>query len=192
MQAALDYLLQLPLSTIEFFIIIAVLSFIHPMISQPWSLLSITLSMIWFGELVGILIAFSFYVLGMIVYYGIIKSIEKKYELETKPKLKPIFKWLKATPSYKHMIAVGIPLVPTYFIKMMLPITEDTFLKYMITMMGAYVFLTAMNVLLYYGIFVSAILGEGSWMTFLIFSVFIVLLYVSSHLKNKWFPNQKI
>jgi len=189
MQTALDYLLQLPLSTLEYIIIIGVLSFIHPMISQPWSLLSISLSMIWFGEVVGILIAFSFYVLGMIAYFIIIKNIERKYDLVNKPKLRPVIRWLKETPSYKHAIAVGIPLVPTYFIKMLLPITEDTFIKYMMTMISAYVFLTTMNVLLYYGIFVSAIMGNASWITFIVFTIFIVLLYVSSHIKNKGFQN---
>jgi uncharacterized protein (DUF983 family) len=51
-------------------------------------------------------------------------------------------------------------------------------------MIGAYVILTVSNVLLYYGIFVEAIFGERSWMTFLILFMFIVLMYGISY-KNK-------
>lgn len=191
MQAVMDYLTSLPLTTLEMVLIIAFLSFIHPTISQPWSLLSISLSMIWLGEVLGIAVAFFFYVLGMIAYYFLILSIEKKVQLEKKPKLIPIFKWLKETASYKHMIAVGIPLVPTYFIKMLLPISEKPFMKYMSVMIGAYIFLTFMNVLLYYGIFVSVLMGEASWITFIVFVIFIIVMYASTHIKNNWFSKQK-
>ena len=187
MQAAMDYLTNLPLTQLEMILIIASLSFIHPFISQPWSLLNISLSMIWFGELPGIILAFIFYVLGMIGYYGLIQVIEKKYKLEENKRLIPIFKWLKETPSYKHAIAVGIPLVPTYFIKMLLPISEKPFLKYMAVMVSAYAFLTSVNVILYYGIFVSVLMGDATWITFIVFVLLIVIMYMSSHIKKTWF-----
>lgn len=191
MQAVMDYLMNLPLSQIEMVLIVAGLSFIHPFISQPWSLLSISLSMIWLGEIVGIAVAFSFYTLGIIMYYILIQTIEKKYKLEERPKLVGVFKWLKETPSYKHAIAVGIPLVPTYFIKMLLPISERPFSKYMLVMLSAYAFLSSVNVLLYYGIFVSALMGDASWITFIVFVIIIILMYLSTHIKNQWFIKNK-
>lgn len=187
MQQTMEYLTSLPLTQLEMVLIIAGLSFIHPFISQPWSLLSVSLSMIWLGEAIGIFVAFTFYILGMIGYYGLVQLIEKKYKLEENARLKKVFAWLKSTPSYKHAIAVGIPLVPTYFIKMLLPISEKPFLKYMVVMMSAYLFLTSVNVLLYYGIFVSVLMGEATWITFIVFVILIILMYTSSHIRRRWF-----
>jgi len=143
----------------------------------------VSLSIIWLGEMLGIVVAFSFYTLGMIMYYILIQTIEKKYKLEKRPKLVAVFKWLKETPSFKHAIAVGIPLVPTDFIKMLLPISERSFSEYMFVMLSAYAFLTSVNVLLYYGIIVSALMGDASWITFIVFVMIIILMYMSTHIK---------
>lgn len=49
MQDAIDFLLNLELHVLWMVMIIFLLSVIHPMISQPWSLLSVTVASIWFG-----------------------------------------------------------------------------------------------------------------------------------------------
>ena len=68
---------------------------------------------------------------------------------------------------------------------MMMPLSEPSFKRYMAVMMGSYVILTISNVLLYYGIFVEALLGERAWITFIILFLFIVTMYIMSHQNRK-------
>jgi len=187
MQDAIDFLLNLELHVLWMVMIIFLLSVIHPMISQPWSLLSVTVASIWFGIPLALMILWSGYVVGMIGYYFIIKRFNQKYQWTTYPKFKKAVNWLEMTPAYQHAIALGTPLVPTYVIKMMLPLTEKSFYHYMLVMVGSYVLLTISNVLLYYGIFVEALLGPRSWITFIILFLLIISMYVITHIKYK--PN---
>jgi uncharacterized membrane protein YdjX (TVP38/TMEM64 family) len=184
MQDAIDFLLQLNIETYVMVMIIFVLSIIHPMISQPWSLMTVTVASLWFGIPLALLMLWSGYILGMVFYYLIIRKIDRKYHFKKHSKFQKAIKWLDETPGYQHAISLGAPLVPTYLIKMMMPLSEKSFKSYMGVMIGAYVILTVSNVLLYYGIFVEAIFGERSWMTFLILFMFIVLMYGISY-KNK-------
>lgn len=187
MQEAIDFLLNLELHVMWMVFIIFTLSVIHPMISQPWSLLSVTVASIWFGIPLALVVLWSGYLIGMIGYYFIIKRFNQKYQWTTYPKFKKAVKWLEMTPAYQHAISLGTPLVPTYVIKMMLPLTEKSFYHYMCVMIGSYVLLTISNVLLYYGIFVEALLGPRSWITFIILFILIVTMYVITHIKYK--PN---
>ncbi len=68
---------------------------------------------------------------------------------------------------------------------MMMPLSEPNFKRYMGVMIGAYVILTISNVLLYYGIFVEALLGPRFWLTFMILFMFIVTMYIMSHQNRK-------
>lgn len=63
MQDAIDLLLNLNIPLFWMIRIIFVLSVIHPMISQPWSLLSLTVVSIWFGISLALLILWSGYLL---------------------------------------------------------------------------------------------------------------------------------
>lgn len=63
MQDAIDLLLNLNIPLFWMITIIFVLSVIHPMISQPWSLLSLTVVSIWFGISLALLILWSGYLL---------------------------------------------------------------------------------------------------------------------------------
>ena len=185
MQDAIDFLLNLNIPLFWMIMIIFFLSVIHQMISQPWSLLSVTVASIWFGIPVALVILWSGYLTGMVLYYILIKKMEQTYHFEKHEKFIKARNWLRETPSYQHAISLGTPLVPTYFIKMMMPLSEPSFKSYMGVMIGAYVILTISNVLLYYGIFVEALLGERAWITFIILFIFIVTMYIMSHQNRK-------
>jgi hypothetical protein len=185
MQAAIDFLLNVNIPVFYMGVIIFVLSIIHPMISQPWSLLSVTVASIWFGIPTALIILWSGYLLGMLLYYVLIRALNHKYHFKKNPKFKHAIQWLDDTPGFQHAISLGAPLIPTYVIKMMMPLSEKSFLNYMSVMVGAYVILTISNVLLYYGIFVEALLGPRSWITFLILTLFITGMYVYSYQKKR-------
>lgn len=185
MQDAIDFLLNLNMPLFWMIGIMFILAVIHPIISQPWSLLSVTVASIWFGIPIALVILWSGYLLGMVLYYVLIKKIDQTYHFEKHAKFIKARNWLRETPSYQHAISLGTPLVPTYFIKMMMPLSEPSFKRYMAVMMGAYVILTISNVLLYYGIFVEALLGDRAWITFLILFGLILAMYVVSHKKRK-------
>ena len=181
MQDAIDFLLNLNIEAYVMVMIIFILSVIHPMISQPWSLLSVTVASIWFGIPLALLILWSGYILGMVLYYVVIRKIDEKYQFKKHPKFQKAIKWLDNTPGYQHAVSLGAPLVPTYLIKMMMPLSEKSFKSYMGVMIGAYIILTTSNVLLYYGIFVEALLGPRSWITFIILFILIISMYVISY-----------
>lgn len=188
MQDAIDLLLNLNIPLFWMITIIFVLSVIHPMISQPWSLLSVTVASIWFGIPLALLILWSGYLTGMVLYYFLIKKLDQTYHFEKHEKFIKARNWLRETPSYQHAISLGTPLVPTYFIKMMMPLSELNFKRYMGVMIGSYIILTTANVLLYYGIFVEALLGERAWITFIILFMFIMMMYYLSHQNRKKHP----
>lgn len=181
MQDAIDFLLNLNIETYVMVMIIFILSIIHPMISQPWSFMTVTVASIWFGIPVALLILWSGYIIGMVLYYVIIRKLNEKYQFKKYPKFQKAIKWLDDTPGYQHAISLGTPLVPTYLIKMMMPLSEKSFISYMAVMIGAYIILTTSNVLLYYGIFVEALLGPQSWITFIILFILIITMYVISY-----------
>lgn len=77
MQDAIDFLLNLNIPLFWMIMIIFFLSVIHQMISQPWSLLSVTVASIWFGIPVALVILWSGYLTGMVLYYILIKRLIK-------------------------------------------------------------------------------------------------------------------
>lgn len=161
-------------------IILIVLAVIHVLISQPLSFLSLSVGAIWFGLPVTLLLLGIGYMMGMILFYVIIIKIEGSLQTKKHQKFQKALLWLDETPLYKHTIALGTPLVPTYAIKVMLVLGKN-FGHYMIAMGLSYVMLTIINVLLYQGIFVEALLGSQTIVTFVILTGMIIGLYLLPH-----------
>lgn len=190
MQQLFDWITQMNLSFIEISAVILILGIIHPIISQPMHTLSVTLTIYYFGPIQGIILLFMANLIGIILYYFIVNGLNNKIHLENHPKLKPAFNWLTRTRGYKHSIAVGLPLVPTYFIKLALPISDKRFIDYFFIMTGSYIILFSFNISFYYGILVIFFTGELTIVTFIVFVVFIIFLYTINIVRSKWMQHQ--
>ena len=190
MQQILDWILNLDPNLTEQLIIVLILGIMHPIISQPASIVSISLAIIFFGFPLGIPYLFLTYLIGIVIYYFLIKTLNKKYQFHKRPKMKPAFEWLESTPGYKHSIALGLPLVPTYVIKLALPMSEKSFIDYLKIMIGSYLLLMTCYISLYYGVLVVLLTGEISYLTGFILIIFVLFMYFASTVRKKWMNPQ--
>lgn len=190
MQQLFEWITQMNLSMIEILLVIICLGIIHPIISQPMHTLGVTLTIYYFGLIQGVILLFIANLIGITFYYFIVNGLNHKIHLENYPQLKPAFQWLSRTPGYKHSIAVGLPLVPTYFIKLALPISDKRFIDYFLIMAGSYVILFSFNISFYYGILVIFFTGNLTIVTFIVFVIFIIFLYTINIVRSKWMKHQ--
>lgn len=168
-------------------ILIIVFGILHPLTENPWSFFTLSIAI----PVVGIPLAFIIILLsnlvGSILLYGIVRSLHKKkdYVLQSKKYIGGALNWIATTPMYKHIIVIGLPTVPTYPIKLALPLSSISFQRYIITIFGSYLFLMIANSLLYFGVFGTIYEQIPPWLgvTFLI--VFVGLLYFSGTIKKK-------
>jgi hypothetical protein len=187
MQSLIESIQSLDVNTLTKFIIVLSIGIIHALISQPWSVVGVSISIYFFGPILGLSTLFMSYAIGNILFFYIILKIDQHSNHKYPKWLLKGLSWIKKNPSYKHMISIGLPLVPTFFIKASLPIATKSLKKFMMIVTGAYVILTFFNVLIYYGFLVSIFQGEFSYITLIILILFLVVLYFANYVKHKWF-----
>lgn len=93
-------------------------------------------------------------ILGILLLYGMIHGLRHLSHdaLLHKKVSQTILQWINNTVTWRHIIVIGMPSVPTYPIKIALPLSSMTFVKYFRTLLGSYLFLYAANSLLYFGL----------------------------------------
>lgn len=165
--------------------ILFLLAIIHVLISQPMSFLTFSFGAIRFGIPFTLIILGSGYIIGSFLFYVLFNRFESKLNMKRFPSFFKALTWLEHTPLLSHIIALGTPLVPTYAIKVMLALSSKPFKHYFFAMLSSYVLLTGFNVLLYYGIFETAFLGEDSIITFVILTFLVLLMYGLNYRFNK-------
>ena len=187
MQSLIESIQSLDINLISKIMIIVGFGVVHALISQPWSVVGVSISIYFFGPILGITTLFMSYTIGNILYYFIVLRIDVYLNHKYPRWLIKGLSWVKRNPSYKHMISIGLPLVPTSFIKASLPISTQSLKRFMKIITGSYVILTTFNILIYYGFLVSIFQGEFSFITLIVLCIFLVLLYFANHVKTKWF-----
>jgi hypothetical protein len=187
MQSLIESIQSLDLNLISKILIIIAFGIIHALISQPWSVVGVSISIFFFGPALGLTMLFISYAIGNVMFYFIVLNIDKHSNHKYPSWLIKGLAWIKKNPSYKHMISIGLPLVPTFFIKASLPIATKSLKRFMGIVTGSYVLLTFCNVLIYYGFLVSIFQGEFSFITLIVLSLFLVVLYFANYVKHKWF-----
>jgi hypothetical protein len=153
-----------------------ILAIIHVLVSQPLSFLSVSLGGLTLGIPLTLLVLGLGYGMGILIFYVLIIKFESKLNTKRFIKFQKALNWLDRTPLYKHTIALGTPLVPTYAIKVML-VLGKSFKNYALASIFSYVLLTFFNVLLYYGIFVELLMGSYVWLSFIVLCSLIIVLY---------------
>jgi len=166
------------------FILIIVFGIMHPLFENPLSLLNLALSIAILGVPFGFLVVFSSNLIGIILlYYFALKFNEKSNNILYEKKVpEKVLSWVKETETWRHILVIGVPMIPTYPIKIAVPLSNVGFRKYMITLVGAYLFLYFGNFLIYFGVmgFITDVIP--SFVSFILLSIFVVYIYFGNSL----------
>ena len=170
------------------FIFIIILGVLHPITSNPWSFVTLSLSITLLGIALGYVTVFLANVVGILLLWAIVHVIRQKSHdyFQRKKYSQKALAWVKDTPSWKHMIVIGMPMVPTFLIKLSIPFTSMTFKRYFITLLGSYIFLFFGNTLMYFGI--TSLISDTipNYVTYIILVLIVVYLYFGKQIKEKW------
>jgi len=171
------------------FIIVIIFGLIHPIIDNPWAFFTMTLSFSILGVPLGFALLITSNVIGITLLYLIIKGIDNKTEhyLYKKKVSGFVLKWLESTPIWKHIIVIGMPLVPTFFLKIAFPFTNLSFKKYFITVLSAYLFLYAIYSLVYFGVISFLTDNIPEYIGVILILVFTIIIYFGRTIFNKLF-----
>ena len=167
-------------------LLIVLFGLLHPLTENPWSLFTLGLGITVLGAPVAYVVILTSNMLGVVMLYGIMHWLHRQsgYRLQHSPRIGKALAWLRKTPMYKHIIVIGLPSVPTYPIKIALPLTKMRFSRYFTTLLGSYVFLTIANSLIYYGIF-GLVFGDiPEWLSILLLVLFAILVYAGKDLRK--------
>jgi len=163
-------------------IIIIIFGVMHPIFENPLSLLNMALAFSILGIPLGLLVIFSANLVGIVLlYYLALKFNEKSNNVLFRKKIsEKVLKWIQNTDTWRHILVIGVPMVPTYPIKIAVPLSKVGFKKYLITLVGAYLFLYFGNFLIYFGILGFITENIPNYISFILLSIFVVYVYFGS------------
>ena len=169
------------------FIIVIVFGILHPIIDNPWSFFTMSLSITLLGIPFGYSLLLISNVIGIVLVFVILKMIDQRSDnyLYKKKISGKVLKWLETTETWRHIIVIGLPLVPTFFLKLSFPFTKMSFKKYFGTVIGSYLFLYTIYSLVYFGVLSFLMDNIPNYVGVLLLFVFSVFIYFSKTIKEK-------
>ncbi len=169
------------------FIVIIVFGLLHPIIDNPWSFFTMSLSFTLLGIPLGFLVLITSNIIGILLLYIILKNVDNasNHYLYKRKISGKILKWLETTPLWKHVLVIGVPLVPTFILKIAFPFTNLSFKKYFITLLLSYLFLYSIYSLVYFGVLSIFTDNIPNYIGILLVSLFILILYFGKTIFNK-------
>jgi hypothetical protein len=129
------------------FLIVIIFGVVHPLIENPLSLFNLTLAIAILGIPLGYLVVFLSNLVGIVLLYLIAIKFNKKtdnYLFKKKISNKALM-WIRETPTWKHIVVIGVPMIPTYPIKLAVPFTEN------IPNYVSFILLTILVLYIYFG-----------------------------------------
>lgn len=179
------------LGVYSFFIVI-LFGILHGMTDNPWSFLTMTLSLTLLPLPIGYLVLLSSNYLGSVIQYYGLHYLNKRSDnyFYQKRVSKKVLVWLEKQPLWKHIIVIGMPLVPTVSLRIALPFTTITFKHYMKIIIGAYLFLYGSYSLFYFGAlsFLDGKISEPVGVALL--ALFCALVYFGKTIRERLFTNK--
>lgn len=169
------------------FLIVILFGLLHPIIDNPWSFFTLSLSFTLLGIPLGFLLLFISNMIGIILLYIIMNRIDNRSDqyLYKRRISGKVLRWLEETPSWKHIIVIGVPLVPTFFLKIAFPFTKIGFKKYFMTIIGSYLFLYSIYSLVYFGVLSFLTENIPEYVGAILIGLFIIILYFGRQIYNK-------
>ncbi len=169
------------------FIVFIIFGIMHPLFENPLSLLNMAMAFTVLGIPLGFLVVFSSNLVGIILLYYLAMKFNQNsnYFLFRHKVSKKVLLWIKTTPTWKHILVIGVPMIPTYPIKVGVPLSGSGFRKYLITLVGAYLFLYFGNFLIYFGALGIITNNIPTYLSFSLLLLFVLYLYFGSSFFNK-------
>lgn len=169
------------------YLIIILFGISHGIFDNPWSFLTMGLSL----TLLPIPVAYTLllvsnFIGSAILYYSLhyLNKRSNNYLYEKKVS-KNILAWLENQPTWKHIIVIGMPLVPTIQLRLALPFTKMSLKRYLTIIIGSYLFLYTSYSLFYFGV-ISFITDEINKVTGIILLVgFCIFVYFGNDIRKK-------
>jgi len=165
-------------------VVVIIFGIMHPLFENPLSLLNMSLSIAILDIPIGFLVVFISNIIGILLLYFFAKRFNEKSDdfLFRKNSSEKALKWINSTRTWKHIIVIGMPLVPTYFIKIAVPLSKVSFRKYLIILIGAYIFLYFGNFLIYFGVLGFVTDYIPSYVSFILLTIFVIFVYFGNNI----------
>jgi len=169
------------------FIIVIVFGIMHPLFENPLSLLNLVIAFALLGIPLGFLVVFSSNLIGIVLlYYFALRFNEKSNNILFRKKIsEKVLNWVKTTDTWRHILVIGVPMIPTYPVKIAVPLSKVGFKKYLITLIGAYVFLYFGNFLIYFGIVGLITDNIPNYISFILLLTFVIYVYFGKSMFKK-------
>lgn len=169
------------------FIIVIIFGIVHPVLENPLALFNLTLAITLLGIPMGYAVIFASNIIGILLLYVLATKFNQKTNdfLFKKRVSNTALEWIQNTPVWKHIVVIGVPMIPTYPIKIAVPLSKVGFKKYMFTLIGAYVFLILGNTLIYFGIagLISNVIPN--YVSFILLLLLILYIYFGKTIFNR-------
>lgn len=171
--------------------LILLFGILHPLTENPWSFLTLSLAITFLGIPLGYSVVLLGNIIGILLLYLIIHGLRRLSKDAYLDKKIPtaVLKWINETESWRHILVLGMPTVPTYPVKIALPLSDMRFMKYSITIFGSYLFLHIANSLLYFGVLGFITDGIPRALGIALLILFAILIYFG---KSMWPFGHKI
>lgn len=169
------------------FILVLIFAFIHPIIEGPLALFTLTLGIALMGAVPAYISIFICNILGFILLYYMVQKGDKfsNYYLHRKKVSSDILTWLKETKKWKHIFVLGVPIIPTYPVKIGYLLSEPRFKDAIKTMVGSYLFLFFGNTLIYYGFLNIFESGASRIISVILLVLLVVYVYFGNDVFQK-------
>ena len=161
------------------FLIVIVFGIAHPILENPLSLFNLALAITLLGIGWGYVVVFLSNIVGILILYYLVMRFSKRNNgaLFEKEVAEKVLTWIKNTDTWRHIVVIGVPMIPTYPIKIAVPLSGVGFKKYLVTIIGAYLFLFFGNTLIYFGILGIVTDNLPNYVSFILLSIFVVYIY---------------
>jgi len=169
------------------FLIVILFGVLHPLFENPLSLFTLALAVTILGIPLGYIFLALSNLIGILLLYVIANQFNhsSNHVLFKKKISDKFLKWIRDTPTWKHIIVIGVPFIPTYPIKLAVPLSNVGFKKYLITLCGAYAFLFFGNTLLYFGFLGIVTNNIPNVVSYGFLLVFVLFVYFGNQLFKK-------
>jgi hypothetical protein len=169
------------------FILVILFAIMHPIFEGPLARFNLSLGIVLMGITGAYITIFVFNMIGCVILYILVKKVDffSNYYLHRKKVSNEILVWLKEAPKWKHIFVLGVPIIPTYPVKIGYYLGEPSFKDIMKTMLGAYVFLFIGNTLIYFGFMNFLESGTSRTIAIILLLILVVFVYFGNSIFSK-------
>lgn len=169
------------------FILVIIFGITHPSLSAPVAIFTLTLSLTLLGYFLGYMLLLGSNIVGIIIFYYFVRKLDNKRDafIKKSKRRENIMRWIEKTSSWKHMLVIGLPFLPTQPIRMGIAFSRISFKKFFFTLLGSYIVLYIGNSLIYFGF--ASLIDDSipRPLSILFFFIFAVVVYFSNTIFNK-------